>query len=126
MQVVRLLRRALRWQQERPARPEGAYAVVTVEDRAGRLKNYAVTLEDVTRGLSIGSDPGCDIPLTGRSVRAVHARLQPASNHWVLQILPKGQKLPLPQPIEGPFDRVDRVPFDLEGHVLQVHDSYVW
>jgi hypothetical protein len=74
------------------------------------------------QGLAIGTDRNCHIRLRGSGVRAVHARLQPASNHWVLKSLPRGQKLPLPAELEGQFDRVDRMPFVIEGYRLQISD----
>jgi hypothetical protein len=111
---------------ERPAQPPGAYAVVTVEDPAGRFTDYAISRDTAARGVSIGSDPACDVRLSGRKVRPVHARLDPKSNHWVVTYLPNGAPLPL-QETEAPHDdRVDRAPFEIEGHVLQIHDSYVW
>lgn len=108
----------------RPTKRDGIYAIVTVQDPSGRRSQYEFSKPTVSRGLSIGSDSGCDIRLTGAGVRPVHARLQPASNHWVLSYLPEGQRLPLPEEFGGPYDdRVDRVPFKIEGHRLQVDDS---
>ncbi len=111
----------------RPAQPPGAYAVVTVENPAGRFTDFAISKEVATRGVLVGADPSCDIRISGKTVRPVHAVLQPMSNHWMLRHLPVGRHLPLPEWCEAQNDdRVDRVPFELEGHVLQIHDSYVW
>jgi hypothetical protein len=109
---------------ERPARPPGTYAVVTVEDPTGRFEDYySFNRETVERGLSIGSDRACHIRLTGLGVRPLHARLDPMSNHWILRYLAAGARLPLSEADAGEFNRVDRVPFEIEGYTLLIDDD---
>lgn len=96
------------------------------DNESGAKREIPMSWEDLCDGAAVGTHPNCAVRIDDASMLPVHARIQPVSHHIVLYVFADGSgKLPFER-ISGPTphnqSRVDRHPFALGRHTLQVQE----
>lgn len=105
-------------------RSTGSIVIHVTDNESGAKREIPMSWEDLCDGAAVGTHPDCTVCLDDASMLPVHARIQPVSHHTVLYVFADGSgTLPferISSPTPHYHSRVDRQPFTLGRHTLQV------